>query len=208
MNSTHRKEHWDNIYTSKQTNELSWYQEVPSTSIEFVKELNLPVTAKIFDNGCGESYFVDYMLNMGYENITVLDISEAAIKRTKDRLQEKSGKVKWIIADQAKCNSTEKFDLWHDRAAFHFLTDEAEIKSYIQSVKNCVKPGGYFILGTFSENGPKKCSGLDITQYSEKSMIEKFGPYFELIKCVYTDHVTPAGVVQNFIFCCFKRKDI
>jgi 2-polyprenyl-3-methyl-5-hydroxy-6-metoxy-1,4-benzoquinol methylase len=143
---------------------------------------------------------------MGYKNITVLDISETALEKVKQRLGEKAGSVKWIIADEAKCDPGEQYDLWHDRAAFHFLTDENEINNYIRTLKNCIKPGGYLVIGTFSVDGPKKCSGLDVMQYSEKSINEKLNDYFDVIKCIRVDHVTPFGTIQNFIFCCFKRK--
>jgi SAM-dependent methyltransferase len=205
MNSTDRKIHWENIYSQKQSKDLSWYQEVPVTSLNFVKELNLPKTAKIFDNGGGDSHFVDYMFDMGYNDITVLDISETALQKTKERLGKKANKIKWIICDEAKCNPGEQYDLWHDRAAFHFLTDENEIQSYVQTIGKCIKPGGYLVIGTFSEEGPKKCSGIEITQYTEKSMVEKFGKYFKVLKCIKVNHVTPFNTTQNFIFCSFKR---
>ena len=205
MNSADRKVHWNNIYTEKQSKEMSWYQEVPSTSINFVKELNLPKTAKIFDNGGGDSHFVDCLLEMGYENITILDISESALEKTRKRIGEKAAKIKWIVDDEAQCSTEEQYDLWHDRAAFHFLTDENEIQNYIQTVGKCIKPEGYLVIGTFSEDGPKKCSGIEIKQYSEKTMLERFGKYFEAVKCITVDHVTPFNTIQNFIFCSFKR---
>lgn len=205
MNSSDRRIHWDNIYTAKQSKELSWYQKIPSTSLDFIKELNLPKTSKIFDNGGGDSNFVDCMLELGYKDITVLDISESALDKAKQRLGEKAAQIKWIIADEAECNPGEQYDLWHDRAAFHFLTKEDEIQSYVQTAGKCVKPGGYLVIGTFSEDGPKKCSGIEIKQYSKKSMHERFGKYFEVVKCITVDHLTPINTTQNFIFCCFKR---
>ncbi|HEY3249756.1 MAG TPA: class I SAM-dependent methyltransferase, partial [Ignavibacteria bacterium] len=127
MTTEGRKIHWDKIYREKDTSQRSWYEEIPAISLNFVKEFNLPKNAKIFDNGGGDSFFVDRLLEMGYENITVLDISEAAFEKSRTRLGDKAYKVKWIVHDQAKCDSVEQFDLWHDRAAFHFLTDENEI---------------------------------------------------------------------------------
>ena len=119
-----RKEHWEKIYSIKKADELSWFQQRPSASIDLIGELNLPLTAKIFDNGCGDSNLVDYLLEMKFENITVLDISPLALEKTKQRLGVKAEKIKWLVADEAYCNPGEKYDLWHDRAAFHFLTDE------------------------------------------------------------------------------------
>ena len=203
-----RKEHWEKIYATKKPNEVSWFQQTPTTSIELIKELNLPLTAKIFDNGGGDSMLVDHLLEMGFSNITVLDISTQAIARVKKRLGEKAKKVKWIIGDEAHCNPGDQFDVWHDRAAFNFLTDEKEIRNYIDTIKKCIKTGGYFIVGTFSESGPVKCSGLDIKQYSEKSMTEMLKGSFEKIKCFLVDHHTPRGTTQNFLFCTFKRNPI
>ncbi|MEO6132605.1 MAG: class I SAM-dependent methyltransferase, partial [Saprospiraceae bacterium] len=175
------------------------------TSIELIKELNLPASAKIFDNGGGDSMLVDHLLELGFENITVLDISSHALERSKERLGDKANRVKWLVADEAHCNPGDQYDLWHDRAAFHFLTNEKEIENYIRTIQKCVRPGGFFILGTFSEMGPKKCSGLPIQQYSEKSITGKLNGYFEKIKCFTTDHHTPFDTVQNFLFCTMKR---
>jgi SAM-dependent methyltransferase len=206
MQTEERKSHWEKIYSSKQQNEFSWYQEVPSTSIELIKELNLPRSAKIFDNGGGDSFFVDYLLKLGFENITVQDISEAALERAKKRLGNDANKIKWIVCDEANCNPTEQYDLWHDRAAFHFLTEEKEINNYVNTISKGIKPDGHLIIATFSEQGPLKCSGLFIKQYSERSMTKRLKDAFEKEKCFTTDHHTPFNTVQNFLFCSFKRK--
>ena len=200
-----RKEYWEKIYSTKQPDELSWYQQTPTTSLALIKELNLPLSAKIFDNGGGDSMLADHLLEMGFENITVLDISSHALERAKQRLGDKAKKVKWLVADEAHCNPGEQYDVWHDRGAFHFLTDEKEIENYINTIKNCIKPNGYFIIGTFSEQGPKKCSGLEIKQYSEKSVTEKLQSSFEKINCFTIDHHTPFNTTQNFLFCTMKR---
>lgn len=201
-----RKKYWDKIYNTKKQTEVSWFETAPLTSLDFVKQLDLPKTARIFDNGGGDSYFVDNLIKLGYVDITVLDISEAALAKTQNRLGEKANKVKWIIADEAYCNPGEQYDLWHDRAAFHFLTEEKEIKNYTGVIKNCIKPGGYFVIATFSEKGPKKCSGLTVKQYSETLMTELLEDGFEKINCFTTDHTTPFNTKQNFLFCAFKRK--
>ncbi len=201
-----RKAYWEKIYKTKESNEVSWHQDVPTTSLDLIEELNLPASARIFDNGGGDSYLVDNLLKLGYNNITVQDISESALDRVKKRLGVDAAKVRWVIADEAHCNPQGQYDLWHDRAAFHFLIEEDEIKNYVNTIQSCIKPGGHFIIGTFSEQGPKKCSGLDIRQYSEKSMTKLLGDPFEKVKCLTIDHHTPFNSVQNFLFCTFKRK--
>ncbi len=206
METAERKAHWEKIYQTKQTQDSSWYQEVPGTSLDLIKQLNLPKTAKIFDNGGGDSFLVDNLLKLGYENITVQDISEAALERAKKRLGNDAIKIKWVVDDEAHCNPGEQYDLWHDRAAFHFLTDEIEIKNYVKTLVNCIKSHGYLIIATFSEQGPEKCSGLVIKQYSEISMTALLKDSFERKKCFTIDHHTPLNTVQNFLFCVFQRK--
>ncbi len=205
MSNFDRKEHWDNIYQNKSTDDVSWYQRVPGTSLDFVKQFNLSKTAKIIDIGGGDSFFVDHLLELGYEDITVLDISEQAAERAKKRLGKRAENVKWIIADAAEFQTSEKYDFWHDRAAFHFLTDEKEIESYIDTLNKSVKPEGILVIGTFSDQGPENCSGIIIKQYSEKSMTDQLKNFFNKIKCLTVDHKTPSGSIQNFIFCSFRR---
>lgn len=205
MNHSERKKHWENIYYTKNFTEVSWYQAKPETSLSFLEEFNIEKTAKIIDIGGGDSYLVDHLLNLGYENVTVLDISEAALKKAQERLGEKGTKVTWIVADIATFVPTEQYDFWHDRAAFHFLTKEDDISNYLQSIQQGLKPTGVLILGTFSEQGPLKCSGIEIKQYSETSMNERLKAFFDKIKCITVDHITPFSTIQNFIFCSFKK---
>ena len=201
------KEHWDKIYATKKENEVSWFQAYPKTSIEFLEQFKLPLTANIIDIGGGNSHFVDVLLEKGYQNIWVLDISANAIDAARDRLDKKTTKIHWIVSDITEFDFTDlQFDLWHDRAAFHFLTTQDKIDKYISAAENAVKKDGYLFLGTFSEQGPKKCSGLEIKQYSELSMSSKFEHGFSKIKCLDEDHSTPFGTIQNFLFCSFKRK--
>jgi ubiquinone/menaquinone biosynthesis C-methylase UbiE len=173
--------------------------------LDFVKQFNVPVTAKIIDIGGGDSLLVDNLLDLGYQDVTVLDISESALERAKQRLGARAGKVKWIVADAASFKSREKYDFWHDRAAFHFLTDEQEIEKYLDTVQKSIKPSGILVIGTFSDKGPTKCSGLEIKQYSEKTMTERLTKFFEKIRCVTVDHLTPFNTIQNFIFCSFRK---
>ena len=200
------KEHWENVFTTKAEDELSWFQPYPKTSMEFVDLFNLPLNANIIDIGGGDSHFVDALLNKGYQNIYVLDISENAIERVKQRLGSRASKVHWIVADITEFEPPVQFDFWHDRAAFHFLTTEDKIYKYVSIAEDVIKKDGYLILGTFSENGPKKCSGLEIKQYSEASMSARFEIAFDRIKCITEDHKTPFNTDQNFLFCSFKRK--
>jgi SAM-dependent methyltransferase len=200
------KEYWEKIYQNKQEEELSWFQPYPKTSMEFLELFSLPLTANIIDIGGGNSHFADVLLERGYTNIWVLDISELAIASAKKRLGEKAIRINWVVADITAFKPSVQFDFWHDRAAFHFLTSEEKINNYISIAEKAIKKDGYLVLGTFSENGPEKCSGLDIKQYSEASMSGRFGVSFKRIKCIHEDHLTPSNLVQNFLFCSFRRK--
>ena len=205
MEEFNRKKHWEKIYQTKKFEEVSWYQEHPKTSIDFLNKYEIEKTAKIIDIGGGDSYFVDHLLELGYKRITVLDISESAIEKAKLRLGDKAQNVKWIVADAATFKTDEKFDFWHDRAAFHFLTNENEIESYINTIQKGLNTKGVLVIGTFSEKGPKKCSGIEIKQYSETSMTNRLNKFFKKIICIETDHITPSNSIQNFIFCSFRK---
>ncbi|MDE3185060.1 MAG: methyltransferase domain-containing protein [Bacteroidota bacterium] len=203
---TKEQQHWDNIYDTKAEDEVSWFQPYPKTSMEFLELFNLPLHANIIDIGGGDSHFVDALIDKGYQNIWVLDISVHAIERAKERLREKASKVHWIISDITEFKPPVQYDLWHDRAAFHFLTTEEKINKYVSLAEQAIKQNGYLILGTFSETGPDKCSGLDVKKYSETSMSARFEIAFDRIKCIHENHSTPFNTVQNFLFCSFKRK--
>jgi hypothetical protein len=201
---TQIKNHWEHIYNTKQPNQVSWTQEMPSISINFVKQLQIPKDAAIIDVGGGDSKFVDYLLAKGYTNVSVLDISEAAINRAKARLGDKALNVNWIVSDILAFNPALQYDLWHDRAAFHFQTENSSISKYIDIVNKSVT--GKVIIGTFSVDGPTKCSGLEIKQYEEISLKNEFeNAQFKNIECKRDDHITPSGSVQNFIFCAFEK---
>jgi SAM-dependent methyltransferase len=203
-----RKQYWDHIFSSKASDEVSWYEPKPTISLQFLQEYKIPVTAAIIDIGGGDSFFVDHLLALGYENITVLDISETALNKAKARLANNALKVKWIVADAANFAPTLQYDFWHDRAAFHFLTTENEIENYVDTVKQYISASGILVIGTFSEQGPSKCSGIEIKQYNEITMTERLKKYFNKIKCITIDHVTPFNTLQNFIFCSFKKLSI
>ncbi|MBS1740477.1 SAM-dependent methyltransferase [Elizabethkingia anophelis] len=205
MENFDRKKHWENIYQTKELKDVSWFQPTPETSLGFFKQFNVPTTAKIIDIGGGDSFLVDHLLDLGYQDISVLDISAAAIDRAKQRLGNKAINVKWIVADAATFKPTEKYDFWHDRAAFHFLTDEQEISNYIQTAQESINPKGILVIGTFSEQGPKECSGIEIKQYSETTMTDRLKRLFEKVKCITVDHKTPFDTIQNFVFCSFRK---
>jgi cyclopropane fatty-acyl-phospholipid synthase-like methyltransferase len=200
------KEHWEKIYNTKELKDVSWYQPVPETSLEFIRQFGISKSSRIIDIGGGDSLFVDYLLEKGYEDITVLDISESALERAKARLGSKANNITWVVCDVVDFKPAQQYDFWHDRAAFHFLTAEKDINNYINILKAALKADGVLVLGTFSEQGPEKCSGLAIKQYSETSMTEKLKKIFDKIKCITVDHLTPFNTIQNFIFCSFRRK--
>lgn len=199
------KEHWENIYSVKEPNEVSWTQEVPKTSLNFIQSFNLRKDASVIDVGGGESRFVDFLLDEGFANITVLDISEQALRKTRNRLREKASTVKWVVSDIIKFKPIQKFDVWHDRATFHFLTTKAQIEKYVELAGGSVNPNGFMAIGTFSDHGPKKCSGLAIKQYSESELEKTVSNYFRKIHCITEDHITPFHTIQNFLFCSFKH---
>jgi hypothetical protein len=199
------KEHWETIYKTKQPNEVSWTQEVPTASLAYIHQFNVPKTAKIIDIGGGDSNLVDFLLAEGFTNLSVLDISEAAILKAQERLGAGASRVNWIVCDILEFKPKEKYDVWHDRAAFHFQTETAKIDTYLNIVKNAVD--GMVIIGTFSTDGPTKCSGLEIQQYDEDGMKAKFiKSDFKNLECKREDHITPSGAVQNFVFCSFMKQ--
>jgi SAM-dependent methyltransferase len=202
------KNHWENVFTDKTDNQKSWFEDYPHTSIKFIFDAGLPKDAAIIDVGGDDSKLVDALLNGSYTNVTVLDISAKAIERAKERLGNKASKVHWIVSDITDFEPPVQFDFWHDRAAFHFLTTEEKIYKYVSTAEDAIKRAGYLILGTFSKNGPIKCSGLAIKQYSEASILARFEIAFDRIKCIQEDHITPFKTIQNFLFWSFKRKQL
>lgn len=197
------KKHWENVYSTKQPNEVSWTQEIPTASLEFIDSFGVSKEAKIIDIGGGDSKLVDYLLEKGFENITVLDISSASLDKAKTRLGKKAQKINWIVSDITEFNPKEKYDVWHDRATFHFLTTSDQINKYMAIARSSIS--GYMTIGTFSTNGPEKCSGLPVKQYNELSLTSELKQGFEKIKCINEEHITPFNTKQDFLFCSFKR---
>jgi ubiquinone/menaquinone biosynthesis C-methylase UbiE len=200
------KAHWNNIYRMKSSTEVSWTQQVPVTSLDFIHSFQLRKDAAIIDVGGGESRFVDHLLAEGFTNITVLDISEEGLEKTKSRLgKDNASKIKWIVSDVTEFTPLNKFDVWHDRATFHFLTTPEQIKQYVDLASRAVNDNGFMAIGTFSDNGPTTCSGLQIKQYSESQLERTLTYYFQKIRCITEDHITPFNTVQNFLFCSFRK---
>ena len=202
-----RKEHWEKVFATKQENEVSWYQPVPHTSLQLFKDHNIPKSARIIDVGGGDSYLIDHLLELGYTHLTLLDISEHAINRIKARLGDKAASVTFIVSDILDFQPDAPFEVWHDRASFHFLTSEEEITKYKSIVSSTIVEDGLLFIGTFSDEGPLKCSGLEIKQYTEDRFTTLFLPQFENLHCFKEDHLTPFDTSQNFIFCSFKKKN-
>jgi 2-polyprenyl-3-methyl-5-hydroxy-6-metoxy-1,4-benzoquinol methylase len=199
------KAHWEHIYQHKQPYEVSWTQEKPHLSLQLIHQYHPEKDAAIIDVGGGDSRLVDYLLDEGFTNLTVLDISESAIHRARVRLGEKANSVHWIVCDIRDFKPDTIYNIWHDRAAFHFLTHEKDLETYIQLIEKAVS--GHLVIGTFSVDGPKKCSGLEISQYDEQKMTVLFETaQFQKEDCLREDHITPAGATQNFVFCTFFKK--
>lgn len=198
------KNHWENVYETKTPDQLSWTQEVPGTSLDFIHSFVLKKSARIIDIGGGDSKFVDCLIAEGYENITVLDISAKALDKAKQRLGSKAEKINWIACDILKFHPETAFDVWHDRATFHFLTSKKQITRYVNIAREIVS--AYLLIATFSKSGPKSCSGFDIKQYSEEILTTELNNGFDKIRCVTEDHITPFATKQNFLFCSFKRR--
>lgn len=206
LKRSNRKNHWENVHQNKLPNELSWYEAYPEISLTLIKSTGVEPSGNIIDVGGGTSKLVDILLVHGYERITVLDISASAIKHSKERLKEQAHNVKWIETDITEFKFSEEYDIWHDRAVFHFLTDADDRKKYINTLKQSLKIGGYFIIGTFAIDGPEKCSGLDVMRYSSETLHKELGNDFELLELIETEHITPTKVKQKFIYCCFRRR--
>ncbi len=197
------EEHWQKIYTTKTPDEVSWTQDKPTTSLRMIQSLHLPKDAAIIDVGGGDSRLVDYLIEDGYEDITVLDISAAAIERAKDRLGAMADSVSWIVTDIRLFEPEREYVCWHDRACFHFLTEKDAIHGYRTLVEDFVT--SYLVIASFSTDGPLKCSALNVQQYDEESMTSLWRGSFHKISCHTETHLTPFDSTQDFLFCSYKR---
>ncbi|QAU22664.1 class I SAM-dependent methyltransferase [Dyella sp. M7H15-1] len=201
------KEHWEQIYTTKSEKDVSWFQEHARQSIELIKRTGISKGSSIIDVGGGTSTLVDDLLVHGYQHVTVLDLSEAALEASRVRLAERALGVSWLTGDITMLElPRHAYDIWHDRAVFHFLTAREKREAYVNAVLRAVKPGGHVIVATFAEDGPEKCSGLSVMRYSADSLHAQFGTPFTLLQQEHEEHQTPFGTVQKFIYCLCRKE--
>jgi SAM-dependent methyltransferase len=199
-----RKDHWDAVYTTKSSDEVSWYEVDPSLSLHLIRQVS-PAPNSVIDVGGGQSSLVDRLLDIGIGKVAVLDISAVAISRTKERLGERASQVEWIEADLTSVSNVGTFDLWHDRAVFHFLTEPMDREAYVELAIKSIPVGGHLIIGTFATDGPEKCSGLPVCRYDADSMASTLGNRFMLVSSQNHLHATPWGKEQHFFFGVFQR---
>ena len=197
------KKHWENIYQKKEIDGVSWYQKVPIESLQLIKKYSISNSDKIIDIGCGKSFLADNLLELNYTDISLVDISSNALKEVKDRLQNKS--LNFIETDILNFNSNDKYDIWHDRAVFHFVTNTEGIEKYISLCNKYINNQGILIIGTFAEDGPLKCSGLEIKRYSVDQISGLFEENFELVESFKMLHKTPFDTEQSFSFCVLRK---
>lgn len=205
MSDASRKAHWEDVYSTKGDKEVSWFQESPEPSLDLIDLATPEPRTAIVDIGGGASHLVDALIERGFTNLTVLDLSEAALAAAKERLGDKASRVQWVAADVTKWYPSQVFDIWHDRAAFHFLTAEADQAAYVERLKKALKPGGHVIIGTFAMNGPERCSGLPIVRHDAASLGRVLGSDFELLHTRSHDHATPWDAIQHFQFSVFRK---
>lgn len=198
--------HWEDVYTRTATDEVSWFQPEATRSRALVGGCAAERDAAIIDVGGGASVLVDDLLADGYTHLSVLDLAGSALAAARERLGERAGQVEWIEADVLEYPFAEDaFDVWHDRAVFHFLTDAADRRRYVAQLQRALRPGGHVVIATFAEDGPSQCSGLDVQRHTERSLQEALGPAFELRDSRYEIHHTPAGKEQAFLYCVFRQ---
>lgn len=203
---TDLKNYWEEIYSENEPSEVSWHQDRPDLSLNFIREAGTRKTQWIIDVGGGASTLVDHLISDGFKNLAVLDISAAALERTKARLNTRATAVEWIESDVKTLQPRQHFALWHDRAVFHFLTEEADRQAYVRTLRKALVPGGHLIVATFSTGGPKQCSGLPIVQYEPAGLSQVFGDAFELRATKTESHRTPWNAEQKFVYCMFQLK--
>lgn len=196
------QDRWDKIYTQKAADQVSWYRPHLEASVSMIEQAGGGSSASVIDVGAGESTLVDDLLGRGYSHLTVLDISQAAIAATKNRLGDGAGRVRWIVADITQANlEPAAYDVWHDRAVFHFLTAPDERSSYVRQVVHALRRGGHVIVSTFGPQGPVRCSGLDVVRYDAESLHAEFVANFRMISSSPHMHKTPFGTIQQFLYC-------
>ncbi|HZP79266.1 MAG TPA: class I SAM-dependent methyltransferase [Pseudolabrys sp.] len=205
MTTAERQAHWQNVYQTKGERGVSWFQEKPEISLDLIRATGLGRDASIIDIGGGASRLVDALLDEGFRSISVLDLSDEALSKTRERLGARAGAVDWIVADVTTWEPPQSYDIWHDRAAFHFLTATDDRAAYADRVRQVLRPGGQLIVGTFAPDGPERCSGLPVVRHDAASLGAVFGPSFVLDETRRHDHTTPGGAIQHFQFSRFRR---
>jgi SAM-dependent methyltransferase len=206
MTALERQTHWQNVYQTKGERDVSWFQEVPAISLNLIQATGVGPDASIIDIGGGASRLVDALVTEGFRSLSVLDVSEKALATSRERLGPRAKNVAWIVADVTAWRPDKSYDVWHDRAAFHFLTDPADRAAYAESVRNAVRPGGHVIIGTFAPDGPERCSGLAVIRHDAASIGNVLGRSFKLVESRRHDHQTPGGSIQRFQFSRFQRQ--
>ncbi len=205
MEGIDRRAHWDEVYRSKATRELTWYQPKPETSLRLIESAGLDTDARVLDVGGGTSTLVDCLLDTGYDNLGVLDVSPVVLQRTRRRLGARAGSIEWLLADVTHFEPSHSWDLWHDRAVLHFLTDPEDMLGYRRSMLAALAEDGHAVISTFGPEGPTKCSGLDVRRHDVGSLSEALGPTMQLVESVLEEHVTPKDATQQFLYCRFRR---
>lgn len=203
--NTVRRQHWENLYNERGEFQVSWFEDAPTISLELLRGVGATPGSRIIDIGGGAARLVDALVRMNYNAVTVLDVSAEALSIAKARLGEKAASVTWIIADVTQWQPRQNYDVWHDRAAFHFLTEAAERAAYVGCLTKALSPGGHAIFGTFATDGPERCSGLPVVRYDAESLSRTLGRSFVLIETRRHDHKTPTGGIQRFQFSVFRR---
>jgi SAM-dependent methyltransferase len=201
-----RKAHWDRIHSSKDETGVSWYQSEPRLSLELIRSVAPSARGRIIDVGGGASVLVDRLIDLPFDRIAVLDVSETALSRARARLGPRAGRVDWIVADLTAIESLGTFDVWHDRAVFHFLTVEADRRKYVELARRTVPVGGHLIIATFADDGPKQCSDLDVCRYNAETIRAELGEGFSLVRGAREAHTTPWGSSQAFFYGMFRRR--
>ena len=204
METGTRQAHWEGVYTAKGENEVSWFQDNPAPSLELIAAVGATPATAIIDIGGGASRLVDGLLAKGFRALTVLDLSGSALKAAKSRLGAQAEKVNWIVADATLWKPTEIYDIWHDRAAFHFLTEESDRAAYVVRMKKALRPGSHAVVATFAPDGPERCSGLAVMRYDAEALGDALGQAFELVETRRHTHATPWGSTQSFQFSVFR----
>lgn len=205
MSDQSRQTHWQGVYTSKGETEVSWFQESPAISLEMIELADASPASAVIDIGGGASRLVDALLDRGLRTVAVLDVSAAALETAKARLGARADQVEWIVADVTAWQTTRSYDVWHDRAAFHFLTDARDRAAYVACLLKAVGPGGHAMIATFAPDGPERCSGLPVMRYDAESLADVLGGDFRLVTSRRHEHTTPWGATQRFQFSLFRR---